>query len=116
MARNCINLSVLTDSFDEETCNMLLIMGMDTIEKNLILINNGIEIKKQEKIFRGAHSIKGLASIGMTTIVEHAEEICQETRNKNYEDIDIKKIKNLYKKLEQDNKDFQEWLEDRNLI
>jgi hypothetical protein len=79
-----IDKNILNDFSDDDTINMFLTMGLDTIKDGLKNIKNTNDYKI---IYFHCHKMKGLGGIGFTNIYEINKHICSEINNNEYSNI-----------------------------
>ena len=104
-----INIKSLSEIFDIETIYSLITLGRETIHDNIKLIQNGLEQKNVEKMYRGSHTLKSLGFLGMDTIMKYANTLTEMSRNKNYEEVHIDEYCKQFDELRYQIQLFENW-------
>jgi hypothetical protein len=88
-----IDLKLLQKDFDKNFIKELLVLGIDSLKTNIILTEEGILNNNVEKIFRGAHNIKGLGFMRFKIdIIKYATIITDLSRNKKINEINFYEV------------------------
>lgn len=104
-----INYTYLYQYFDRNTINILIEQASTDIDDNIHTIQLGLDHKIIYNLHKGSHSIKSMAFIGLNNIMKLATELTDITREKTYEETDIKKYIHIFQQLKKENTIFKQW-------
>ena len=92
-----LDLSILREDFDTESIYSILELTLESIAKNINLINTGLETKDQKKIFRGCHTLKSLGFLGDNIfVVKKSTILTHIVRDKEFNDINLKLFSKIF--------------------
>ena len=95
---------IITD--DHDTLILFLNLALDICKKYLPIIKNSLEKKDKDALFKGAHEINGLSTIGLTAITNISHDLLEISENINY-----KLGKEYLIILEKEIDKFKKWIE-----
>lgn len=104
-----INLEELKKDFDEETVNTILQLTLESIEKNILLIQKGLEEQNAKEIFRGCHTLKSLGFLGDEIfIVKKSAILTHMVRDQDYSKINIVLFNKLFNRFINESEELKE--------
>lgn len=107
---NIIDLNNMV-MFDEPVILELLQLSKECIDKNILITETGIQEKNLKTIYIGVHSLKGLASIGIKSIVEESQIILNILNLNILDEEKLLKIKAHYPILKHHCNNYLKWYE-----
>lgn len=85
-----LDLSMLKEDFDTESIYSILELTLESIGKNIDIINTGLKNKNQKEIFRGCHTLKSLGFLGENIfVVKKSTILTHIVRDKEFNKINL---------------------------
>ena len=85
-----LDLTSLKEDFDNDSIYCILELTVESITKNINLINNGLKNKNQKEVFRGCHTLKSLGFLGTDIfVVKKSTILTHIVRDKDFDKINL---------------------------